>query len=268
MLSLSGPPADAVRTQGRYRNVPCPARCCLSCATRPGVRKAACPDFLFPFCNNKLDNISESNVTLGQALDVPLTKKQYKKMKKLYTECPAGTGEATTEASTLVANKVSNFSEASAAPALATNIKVDPLNCVKQTLTLAGNGEVADASVNGGNQEVTLIGRYIKDGKLKKGETADKYRCLGTYNLPTNSQIAYNLTGNSKIEHIIDVCDTGNVNPNEAISVPMTLNTQFTKQDVMVGDFGKVYIPLTKKEYKRVSKLYSRCCGDGSTKCF
>jgi hypothetical protein len=213
-------------------------------------------------------NISESNITLGQALDVPLTKKQYKKMKKLYAECPAGTGEATTEASTLVANKISNFSEASTAPALATNIKTDPLNCVKQTLTLIGSGELADASVNAGNQEITLIGKYIKDGKLKKGETAEKYRCLGTYNLPANSQIAYNLTGNSKIEHIIDVCDTGNVNPNEAITVPMTLNTQFTKQDLMVGDYGKVLIPLTKKEYKRVSKLYSRCCGDGTTKCF
>ena len=213
--------------------------------------------------------ISAADVTLGgengSSLNVPLTKKQYKKLRKLYTECPSDF-VAPSSATPLVANRVSNFSEASAAPALGT--KVDPLSCVKQTLTLEGNGELADASVKTETKEVTVIGRYIKEGKLKKGETADKYRCLGSYSIPANSQVQYNLKGNSKIEHIIDVCDTGNVNPNENISVPMTINSQFTQQDVVVGDYGKIYIPLTKKQYKKVSKIYGRCCADGSSKCF
>lgn len=215
--------------------------------------------------------ISASNVTLGGenggSLNVPLTKKQYKRMRKLYSECPTDVASAPA-AAPLVANRVSNFSEASQAPALASNIDTNPLNCVKQTLALSGTGEVSDVSAKSGAQEVTVIGRYIKEGKLKKGETADKYRCLGSYSIPANSQVQYNLTGNSKIEHIIDVCDTGNVNPNEAITVPMTINSEFTKQDVMVGDYGKIYIPLTKQQYKKVSKVYSRCCADGGTKCF
>lgn len=214
--------------------------------------------------------ISASNVTLGGenggSLQVPLTKKQYKRMRKLYSACPETEGTTTTSASTLVANRVSNFSEGSVAPALSSIASTE--NCVRQTLSLTGTGEVADVSAKSSTQEVTVIGRYVKEGKLKKGETADKYRCLGSYSLPANSQVQYNLKGDSKIEHIIEVCDDGNVNPNEAISVPMTINSEFTKQDVMVGDYGKVYIPLTKKQYKKVSKLYSRCCADGSTKCF
>ncbi len=214
--------------------------------------------------------VSASNVTLGGenggALQVPLTKKQYNRMRKLYSVCPEE-ASSTTSAPRLVANTVHNFSEGSVAPALVSNLNSTE-NCVRQTLTLSGSGEVADVSAKSATQEVTVIGRYIKEGKLKKGETADKYRCLGSYSLPTNSQVQYNLTGNSKIEHIIEVCDTGNVNPNEQISVPMTINSQFTKQDVMVGDYGKVYIPLTKKQYKKVSKIYSRCCADGGTKCF
>ncbi|MCD8540077.1 MAG: hypothetical protein LRY55_10145 [Leadbetterella sp.] len=213
--------------------------------------------------------ISASNVTLGGenggALQVPLTKKQYNRMRKLYSACPEE-ATSTTSASTLVANQVSNFSEGSVAPSLSPVASTD--NCVRQTLSLTGSGELADVSAKSSTQEVTVIGRYIKEGKLKKGETADKYRCLGSYSIPANSQVQYNLKGNSKIEHIIEVCDTGNVNPNEAITVPMTLNTEFTKQDVMVGDYGKVYIPLTKKQYKQVSKIYGRCCADGSTKCF
>ncbi len=214
-------------------------------------------------------NISETNVSLGEnggALNVPLTKKQFNKLKKLYPSCPATTTEAS--AASLVANKVSNLSEGSPAPALATNISTNPLNCVKQTLSLTGSGQVSDVSAVATTPEVSIIGHYVKEGKLKKGETADKYRCLGSYSLPANSQIQYNLTGDSKIEHIIELCDTGNIKPNEAISVPMTLNSQFTKQDVMVGDYGKIYVPLTKKQYKSVSKVYSRCCSDGSSKCF
>ena len=215
--------------------------------------------------------VSASNVTLGGenggALQVPLTKKQYNRMRKLYSACPADAETATTSASTLVANRVSNFSEASVAPAINSSL-ASTENCVRQTLSLTGTGEVADVSAKSSTQEVTVIGRYVKEGKLKKGETADKYRCLGSYSLPANSQVQYSLKGDSKIEHIIEVCDDGNVNPNESISVPMTLNSEFTKQDVMVGDYGKVYIPLTKKQYKKVSKLYSRCCADGSSKCF
>lgn len=215
--------------------------------------------------------ITASNVRLGDdsesALVLPLTKKQYKKAKKVYKVCPNETSSVSS-ASTLVANQVSNFSQASAAPSLTAAAAASP-NCTKQTLNLSGNGEVSDVSTKTGTQAVTVIGRYVKTGKLKKGETADKYRCLGTFNIPGSSQVQYNLSGNSKLEQVVCLCDDGTeVNANETISVPMTINTEFTKQDIMVGDYGKVYIPLTKKQFKKLGKAYNKCCADGSSKCF
>jgi hypothetical protein len=107
-------------------------------------------------------------------------------------------------------------------------------------------------------------------GNVKAGETAEKYMCLGAYNVPANTSLQYALKGSSNLDQIIEVCDNGSVKPVEEISVPLTMTNSFTKQDLMVGDYGRVYMPLTKKQYKKLSKSFKRCCGDGSTstKCF
>lgn len=210
--------------------------------------------------------VSESNINLANQLEVPLTKKQYKKLKRAYNDCTVENMSAPVVP--VITGQRKNFSAGSPVASLSNNVSTNPLNCVKQEITLTGNAQMSDANVNSENIPVTIIGRYVKSGKLKKGETADKYRCMGTFNMPANSLVQYNLTGDAKAQHYLELCDTGNVNPNETLSVPMTLTSNFTQQNLMIGDYGKIYVPLTKQEYKRVSKLFQRCCGDGTTKCF
>lgn len=214
--------------------------------------------------------VTGSNVSLGEngsaQINMPLTKKQYKQMKKLYSACDVTT--ASIVPNTYSTERAKVLTTGSPAATISNSIKTNPLNCVKQTVTLTGKGEVLDFSEKVATQEVTIIGKYVKEGKLKKGETPEKYRCLGSYSIPANSQVFYNLTANSKIEHIIDVCDDGNVNPNLGLEVPMTLNANFTKQDIMVGDYGRVVVPLTKAQFKKIKKAYQSCCADGSSKCF
>jgi hypothetical protein len=107
---------------------------------------------------------------------------------------------------------------------------------------------------------------YKKAGKLQKGETANKYLCLGSYNVPAKSSLQYALKGNSNLSHIIEVCDNGNVNPNESLNATMKLTNSFTKQETMIGDYGRIYRTLTKSEYKKLGKVFKRCCSDGSSK--
>lgn len=210
-------------------------------------------------------SVAETGYNLSNQLEIPLTKKQFNQLKRSYNECPTELGDISLETITTSGNKVESYSTGTPATALGTVTSAD---CIKQTVTVTGNGEVANANVVSNNIPVTVIGRYVKDGKLKKGETADKYRCLGTFNLPANSMVAYNLSAESKAQHFIELCDTGDVNSEDDFTANMNVNTTFVKQDLMVGDYNKIYIPLTKQEYKRVSKLYQRCCGDDTTKCF
>jgi hypothetical protein len=107
---------------------------------------------------------------------------------------------------------------------------------------------------------------YTKTGKLQKGETANKYLCLGSYNVPAKSSLQYALKGNSNLSHILEVCDTGNVNPNESLNADMKLTNNFTKQETMIGDYGRIYRTLSKSEYKKLGKVFKRCCSDGSSK--
>jgi hypothetical protein len=210
-------------------------------------------------------NLAATDVTIGEdgRMNMALNSKQYKSLSKVYKACPSNVANSPSN-KTLAANKVSNASTAS--PATESGATGNGNNCVKQTLNLSGSATTEDVSSKSSTNEVTVIGVYNKLGKLQKGETAKKYMCLGSYNVPAKSALQYSLTGNSNLSHPIEVCDNGNVNPNETISVPMKLTQSFTKQETMIGDYGKIYMPLTKSQYKKLGKVFKRCCSDGSSK--
>ncbi len=213
---------------------------------------------------NLLYNVASSDVAVGEngKMIMAVNSKQFKTLKKVYKECPASESASSSVASNNT-NKVNTKSEASPASVSGGG---DGKNCVKQTLTLNGSAVTEDVSSKVGTNEVTMIGVYKKTGKLQKGETANKYKCLGTYSIPAKSSVNYSLKANSSLSQIIEVCDDGTVKPIEEVSVPMTLTNNFTKQEVVVGDYGRIYVPLSKSEYKKLGKSFSRCCSDGSSK--
>lgn len=211
-------------------------------------------------------NLAGSDVTIGNdgKMMMVINKKQYKALKKVYKVCPTDVASAPQNTTMAAANKVSTASEATPASALGT--AASGSNCVKQTLNITGNAVTEDISSKSSTNEVTIIGKYKKAGKLQKGETADKYLCLGSYNVPAKSSLQYALKGNSNMSHIIEVCDNGSVNPNESLNAAMKLTNNFTKQETMIGDYGKIYRTLSKSEYKKLGKVFKRCCSDGTSK--
>jgi hypothetical protein len=210
-------------------------------------------------------NLAASDVNIGEdgKMMANVSKKQFKALKKVYGVCPNNSATAPTN-TTLAATKVNNVSTASPATTVGGG---NGEKCVKQTLNISGTAQTEDVSTKTNTQEVTIIGMYKKVGKLEKGETAEKFMCLGTYNVPAKSSLQYALNSNSNLEQIIEVCDNGSVNPVENISLPLNMKHSFTKQEVGVGDYGKIYTSLTKKQYKKLSKSFKRCCKDGSSKC-
>ncbi len=205
---------------------------------------------------------SEVNVGEDGKMNLAVNKKQYKSLKKVYKICP------NTVASSSTANCVTDPAlKVNTASVASPSVMVGggkPGECVKQTLSFTGSAKTEDVSSKITTQEVTLIGAYKKMGKLQKGETADKFMCLGTYSVPAKSCLQYAINGTSTYDQIIEVCDNGSVNPNEKITLPFSMKSNITKQEVMVGDYGKVYMSLTKKQYKKLSKAFKRCCSDGS----
>ena len=210
-------------------------------------------------------NLASSDVSIGDdgKMTMVINNKQYKALKKVYKACPTDVASSP-ENKTMTANKVNTASVAS--PATVVSAAGDGKNCVKQTLNVAGNAVREDISSKTSTNEVTIIGMYAKTGKLQKGETANKYLCLGSYNVPAKSALQYALKGNSNLSHILEVCDTGNVNPNESLNAEMKLTNNFTKQETMIGDYGRIYRTLSKSEYKKLGKVFKRCCSDGSSK--
>jgi hypothetical protein len=210
-------------------------------------------------------NLAGSDVSIGEdgKMTMVVNKLQYNALKKVYKVCPTDVAVAP-QNKLGAAKKVTTASEASPAAALGT--AENGLNCVKQTLNITGNALTEDISSKSLSSEVTIIGVYKKEGKLQKGETANKYICLGSYNVPAKSSLQYSLKGNSSVSHIIEVCDNGSVNPNESLNAAMKLTNNVTKQETMIGDYGKIYKTLTKAEYNKLGKVFKRCCSDGSSK--
>ena len=209
-------------------------------------------------------NLASSDVAIGEdgKMMMIVNKKQYNALKKVYKVCPTNVAAAP-QNKLSTANKVTTASEPSP---VTLGTAENGANCVKQTLNISGNAVTEDISSKSSTNQVTIIGMYKKVGKLQKGETANKYICLGSYNVPAKSSLQYSLKGNSTMSHIIEVCDNGNVNPNESLTAAMKLTNNVTKQETMIGDYGKIYKTLTKSEYKKLGKIFKRCCSDGSSK--
>lgn len=205
--------------------------------------------------------LAASDVSAGEdgKISLAVNDKQYKALSAAYKACPSNMASGTSN-TTLVAKNTDAASQASGAGAAGSGTK-----CVKQTLNFSGNNAVEEVSNKTGTQEVTIIGKFLKTGKLEKGETADKYLCLGTYTVPTKSALQYNVNANSNLNHILEVCGDDNTKPSEDITVPVSLTKSVSTQDVMVGDYGRITIPLTAAQYKKLGKSFKRCCGDGTT---
>lgn len=214
-------------------------------------------------------NVSESQMSVGESGAMILNvanAKRFKRLKKQYGSCPADM-TTTTEMQELVAAQSDEMSTSTATPEGASG--GGDGECKKQTLMFNGSKTVNDVNTKTFTNNVTVIGVYKKLGKLVVGESADKYLCLGTYSVPGKASMVYDLKGQSTLSQVLEICDkTGNATPERNIDIPVDLNLDIDNQKMTVGDGGKVYIPLTMKQYKSLGKKFSRCCSDGSKGCF
>jgi hypothetical protein len=210
-------------------------------------------------------DVTGTDVSFGEdgKLSMAVSKKRFKALKKAYgSSALASSG---TSSSTLKASSKSGATEATVNSS--PSVSGTKGECIKQTINYNGNNVIEDNSVKSSSAPVTVIGVYNKLGKLTKGESSAKYLCLGSYTVPTKSTLSYKLSANSSLSKIIEVCDNGSgVSPEENISVPLNVKSNFSKQDVTVGDYGNMYVNLTSKQYKALSKKFSRCCSNGNTK--
>jgi hypothetical protein len=207
-----------------------------------------------------------SDVTVGDngKMMLAVSDKQFSTLKTVYKSCGSEvTGAA---GKTLVAGNSDN----AATSANSGGSGAGGSDCVKQTMNLSGSASSDEVSSKSNTNEVTLIGVYRKEGKLQKGETAEKNLCLGSYSVPAKSALQYAVKGNTNMAHIMEICGTEGTTPaSETMSIPVKLTQNVSKQDVMVGDYGRIYVPLTKTQYNKLKKSFKRCCSDGSTgKCF
>jgi hypothetical protein len=215
-------------------------------------------------------SLGATDYTIGEdgKMQLGVSQKQFAALSKVYGACASNVANAPSNSTLAALNK----NEASTTSAPAKRVAGgENGSCVKQTLNLSGNSSIEQVSNKVGTQEVTLIGMYRKTGKLQKGETAEKYMCLGSYTIPANTSLQYAVNTTTSLQHFIEVCDKGGVvNPVENIAVTPNVKHSVSKQDLTIGDYGKVYTTLTQKQYKKLGKIFKRCCSDGTTsaKCY
>ncbi|AFK05360.1 hypothetical protein Emtol_4236 [Emticicia oligotrophica DSM 17448] len=205
--------------------------------------------------------ITRNDVSIGdgEKLYLNVTEAQYKALSKAYKEVDV---TSTAAANLVVAPKqvnVTNSSETMSAGSSSSETK-----CADQKINFLGKTEIKDGSLKSSTNDVTIIGVYKKTGKLANGETADKYLCLGSFQVPVKSAYEFTTSGGSDVSKIFRVCTKDGVSPaDQNINVPVKMTYNFTKQDVMIGDYNKLYVNLTEKQYKSLSKKYNRCCTEG-----
>ncbi len=196
-------------------------------------------------------------------IKMTVTRKRYKALKKIYSVCPSDM--ASTPATGLSAPEVEMAQSATpSAPAAdgKTGLK-------KQTLFFSGSDAVSEVASKEHNPTITVIAHSTKAGKLAKGESAERYLCLGQYSVPGSSSLAYKLIGNSVLTKSLEICDReGNEPAEKYINLPLDLNASFTKQEMKAGDDGKVYVDVTESQYKKLAKRFSRCCSNGDESCY
>ena len=232
---------------------------CMEGNTAPAAMNLSLPMNL----NYKITR-NDVNVGDGDKLYLNVTDAQYKAMSKAYKEVNVVT--TATPNMEVAAKKVTG---STATETSATSFGSGETKCADQKINFMGKTEIKDGSVKSMNNDVTIIGVYKKTGKLDKGEKPEKYLCLGSFQVPVKSAYEFTTTGGSDVSKILRVCTKDGMNPaDQNINVPVKMTYNFTKQDVSLGDYNKLYVTLTEKQYKALSKNYNRCCtGGGEGKC-
>ncbi|UBM58065.1 hypothetical protein LAG90_14755 [Marinilongibacter aquaticus] len=196
------------------------------------------------------------------AINLNVTEKRFKVLKKFYTACPSDMSSTSMDA--LMASEV--MAEEMEAAAEDGN---GLAGMKTQTITFAGKGEVSEVSSKAHTPNVTVIAHSTKTGKLINGESAERYLCLGTYPVSGKSELLYRLLGSSMVQQAVEVCDADGDEPAaKTVNAPIDMSADFTKQEMHVGQDDRVYIEITEKQYKKLAKRFSRCCSNGDTSCF
>ncbi|WP_337040467.1 hypothetical protein [Emticicia sp. 17c] len=204
--------------------------------------------------------ITKQDVSVGEGDKIYLNvdEKQFKALSKAYKACDVAASTTSTATQTIEKKVLSEN------PTDVTIGTAGAAKCADQKVNFIGKSEIQDGSIKSATPSVTIIGVYKKTGKLAKGEMPEKYLCLGSFSVPVKSSYEVVTSGLSNVSKIFRVCDAnGNPLPDQNVNIPVKLDYKFTKQDVMVGDYNKLYVSLDENQYKKLSKSYNRCCKDG-----
>ncbi|MFT6204063.1 MAG: hypothetical protein ACI9V1_001852 [Spirosomataceae bacterium] len=211
-------------------------------------------------------DITESNVMLGDGgkMMMAVSDDQYKQMKRLYSTCV--TSEGSMNEAPIYTKEETGNRMVESNTTMATSNNTD---CKTQTMTFMGSSAVSDGAVKTTSKQVTVIGRYMKAGSLTKGESADKYLCLGTYPMNASLASAFNVSGTSKTMKSLEICDKDGKAPAAMdVNVPITLDYNVSNPTMTMGDSERIFIDLDATQYKTLSKRFGRCCGvEGNDKC-
>ncbi len=194
--------------------------------------------------------------------------KRFKALSKVYSECPAEVANSSAMVSELKAPEIEAMSESGMTSNGAMAEAVDGQDCKKQTLYFNGSETISDVTTKSFSNDAVIIGHFVKTKKLVKGETADKYLCLGQYSVPGTTSLAYTLKGESSLNKVVEICDKeGMAKADENIELPVDLKLDFTNQNMSICNGGRMVVQLTEKQYNKLAKRFSRCCADGSASC-
>ena len=206
--------------------------------------------------------ITKNNVNVGDGERVYLNvdEAHFKALSKAYKSVDVPTTAATNME--VAAKKITSSTATEVSP-MAYGSGTDA-KCADQKINFMGKTQIQDGSLKSSTNDVTIIGVYKKTGKLAEGEMADKYLCLGTFQVPVKSAYEFTTSGGSDVSKLVRVCTKDGVAAaDQNINVPVNMTYSFTKQDVTLGDYNKVYVSLTEQQYKSLSKSYNRCCTEG-----
>lgn len=206
-------------------------------------------------------NLSKQSVKIGEngVISLNLDKKQYETLSGAFGRtAPASMGS---ESSTADLSKKETKDVVSGGSGTSAGGQ-----CTTQTISFKGGTKVQDFSAKTTTQQVQILGLYRKTGKLANGESAEKYLSLGCFGVPVNQVLQYDVTGKVDASSSVDICNNS-LGDGNTLEVPVKVNYSITNQDVAVGDLGRIVVPLTEKQYNKLSKSFSRCCGNGSKGC-
>ncbi len=216
-------------------------------------------NLILPMNLNYTITKNDVNVGDGEKIYLNVDAAQYKALSKAYK----AVNVATTSSPNMEAAAKKVVGSTTAETTATAFGSGDP-KCADQKINFMGKTQIEDGSVKSTTNDVTIIGVYKKTGKLAKGEMADKYLCLGSFQVPVKSAYNFTTTGGSDVSKLLRVCTKDGMAPGDQnINVPVKMTYNFTKQDVTLGDYNKVYVSLTESQYKSLSKSYNRCCTGG-----